>query len=144
VRELLYRLESSENGICEIVAVGPETYLVLERDGREGKGARCRKLFHVDARSASDVSRSESLPAEEIPPGITPLTKSLFLDLQTVEIGSNGRGITAKVEGITFGPDLADGRRLLIVASDNDFDAMQPTLFHLFAIPRSQLPDFAW
>lgn len=143
-RELLYHLDHSDNGICEILAVGPETFLVLERDGREGKGARCRKIFRISTRGASDISQRDALPPEDVPAGIVPVAKSLFLDLQEVALGAQGRGMSSKAEGITFGPDLPDGRRLLIVSSDNDFDPTQPILFHLFALPRDQLPEFAW
>jgi hypothetical protein len=35
---------------------------------------------------------------------------------------------------LALGPDLADGRRLLFVATDNDFQANQPSLLLAFAI----------
>lgn len=143
-REFLYRLDHPEHSVCEILAVGPETFLVLERDGREGKAARCRKIFRIDTGGASDVSQHAALPVDEVPAGVTPVVKSLLLDLQTPEFGPNGRGITSKVEGITFGPPRTDGRLVLIVSSDNDFETTQPVLFYFFAIDRKQLPEFAW
>ena len=38
------------------------------------------------------------------------------------------------VEGLTFGPRLRDGRRSLVLVSDNNFAATQFTQFLLFAI----------
>ena len=36
--------------------------------------------------------------------------------------------------GMTFGPDLADGRRLLVIVSDNNFSAGQFTQFIALAV----------
>ena len=55
-----------------------------------------------------------------------------------------GSDFPEKVEGLAFGPDLTDGRRLLIVAIDNDFVAEKPILLHAFAIDRDDLPGFGW
>ena len=38
-----------------------------------------------------------------------------------------------KIEGLSHGPRLADGRQTLVVASDNDFQADVPTLIWVFA-----------
>jgi hypothetical protein len=39
-----------------------------------------------------------------------------------------------KVEGITWGPNLKDGRRLLVISTDNDFDPQRPSHLFGFAI----------
>jgi hypothetical protein len=38
------------------------------------------------------------------------------------------------VEGMAFGPDLPDGRRSLVLVSDNNFAPAQFTQFLLFAV----------
>ena len=42
--------------------------------------------------------------------------------------------IAEKIEGITWGPKLRDGRRLLYVISDNDLFPGLPTQLYAFAV----------
>jgi hypothetical protein len=53
-----------------------------------------------------------------------PVQKSLFLDLQAALESAHQR-IPEKMEGMAFGPRLADGSRLLLVGTDNDFSVTQ-------------------
>ena len=53
--------------------------------------------------------------------------KSLLLDLDELGIPLDN------VEGMTFGPNLPDGRRSLILVSDNNFSPAAFTQFLLFA-----------
>jgi glycerophosphoryl diester phosphodiesterase len=57
--------------------------------------------------------------------------KTPLLDLSTL-------GLTLdNLEGITFGPDLPDGRRSLVVISDNNFTPGQFSQVLLFAVSKS-------
>ena len=56
--------------------------------------------------------------------------------------GIAGPSAPEKVEGLAFGPDLADGRHLLVVTTDNDFVPTQPSLFFAFGVDASDLPGF--
>ncbi|MBS0641298.1 MAG: PEP-CTERM sorting domain-containing protein, partial [Proteobacteria bacterium] len=47
--------------------------------------------------------------------------------------GLAGDAFPEKIEGLAFGPDLADGRHILFVTSDNDF-LDTPTHVYAFAI----------
>ena len=62
------------------------------------------------------------------------MSKTLIIDLLDPRFGVVESGLPAKIEGLAFGPDLADGRHLLIVTSDNDFIATEATSFMAFAI----------
>ena len=53
--------------------------------------------------------------------------------------GIAGATFPEKLEGLTFGPDLDDGRHLFIVTSDNDFIQSQASRFFAFAIDRGDL-----
>jgi hypothetical protein len=143
-REFLYPLDESVNGVSEILAVNDHEFLVLERDGRGGTDARNKKVFKVDLSDATDISSRNSLPATGIPEGVTPVRKTLFLDFLAPKFGLAGPDFPEKIEGLAFGPDLPNGRRLLIVAIDNDFIAAKPILLHAFAIDRDDLPGFNW
>jgi hypothetical protein len=143
-RELLYPLDDTANGVSEILAINSHEFLVLERDGAGGTDAMTKKIFKVDLDAATDIATLETLPTDSLPPGVTPARKSPFLDLLNPAYGLAGPEFPEKIEGLAFGPDLADGRRLLIVAIDNDFLPEKPILLHAFAIDRRDLPAFGW
>jgi hypothetical protein len=139
-RQFVYVLEDPKLGLNEILSMGGDEYLVIERDGKEGKKAVVKRLYKIDLSEATDVSAVEALPATDLPPDVRPVKKSLFLDLLDPRFGLAGPSIPSKVEGLTFGPDLPDGRRTLLVATDNDFLADQPSLIYVFAVPKGLLP----
>jgi len=142
--EFLYPLDDTKYGVSEILTINDHEFLVLERDGKGGPEAVAKKIYKIELAGATDISQHETLPAESIPDGVKPVQKSLFLDLLDPKFGLVGSSFPEKIEGLAFGPDLADGRRLLIVAIDNDFIAEKPTLLHAFAIDRDDLPGFGW
>ena len=72
------------------------------------------------------------------------MKKSLFLDMLEPRFGIQGAACPGKFEGLAFGPDLPDGRRLLVVACDSDFNTDRSTMFYAFAVDRDDLPGFGW
>jgi hypothetical protein len=42
-----------------------------------------------------------------------------------------------KIEGLTFGEVLPDGRRTLLVATDNDFESASDSLIWVFAFAQT-------
>ena len=116
--------------------------MVLERDGKAGAAAVVKKIFKIDIGSATDIRGVKTLPQTGIPAGVMPVTKSLFLNLLDPAHGLAGANFPEKIEGLAFGPDLADGRHRLLVATDNDFEATQPTRIFAFAIDGFELPGF--
>lgn len=134
MHEYVYILDKPSYGVSEILAIDEQRFLVLERDGEGGEQAACKKIYEIDLAGASDVSRQEKLPAGELPSDIRPAKKSLLVDLLEPRFGLKGSHCPEKIEGLAFGPNLPDGRRLLVVAIDNDFKAEQPILFYLFAV----------
>lgn len=141
-REFVYPLDSPSNGVNEILAVNNTTFLVLERDSLPGKDARFKKVMWIDLNGATDVSKVEALPATKLPTSITPVQKKPFLDLLAKPFGIAGEGCPEKFEGLAFGPDLPDGRHLLIVTADNDFIPEQPLRVYAFAVEARDLPGF--
>jgi hypothetical protein len=115
------------NGLVDILALGKHALLTMERSfsvGAPGTGNKI-KLFRVDLKHADDVSRFSSLAG--LFGVIDPVQKTLLLNLDVL-----GRPLD-NVEGMTFGPRLRDGRRTLLLVSDNNFAAAQFTQFLLFA-----------
>ena len=87
-----------------------------------------------DIADATDVSSVESLPSDKLPSGIQAVRKRVFIDLLDPKFHLNGKQFPEKIEGLTFGPNMPDGRRLLVVASDNDFEAEEAIRFFFFAV----------
>lgn len=133
-REFLYPLENGSLGCSDIEAIAPNRLLVIERDGKAGTTAEIKHLYEIDLSQATDISSIERLPAQGIPDGIRPVSKKLFIDLLSSEYGLADQAFPEKIEGITFGPKLDDGARVLIVTSDNDFKPDQPTFIYAFAV----------
>ncbi|HNF88757.1 MAG TPA: esterase-like activity of phytase family protein, partial [Thiobacillaceae bacterium] len=142
VHEYLYQLDGKSYGVSEILAVNDHELLVLERDGKAGADAAFKKVFRIDLSGASDIRSLQKMDASGAPSGVAPVAKSLFLDFLDPAFGLAGAGFPEKMEGLAFGPDLADGRHLLIVTNDNDFKADTGNRFFAFAIDGADLPGF--
>lgn len=139
MRQLVYQLDKPSRGVSELLAITDNELLVLERDG----GARkSRSLFRINISRATDVSSIPALPPASLPPAIVPVSKSRWLDLCDPRFALAAT-MPEKIEGLTFGPTLADGRRTLIVTSDNDLKLEQPTWFWVFAIDPAELKSAA-
>ena len=141
-REFLLPLEDPANGVNEILAVDTNTLLVIERDSTAGTASAFKRVYKLELGAASDISAIAKLPAKGIPPGVVPLKKTLLIDFLDARFGLAGDSCPEKIEGLTFGPDLADGRHLLLVSIDNDFKPEVPNSFWAFAVNRELLPGF--
>jgi 3-phytase len=115
------------NGLVELLPLDRHTFLAMERSfsvGAPGTGNTI-KLYVVELAGAKNIAARQSLAGQL--GDIKPVTKSLLLDLDDLGIPLDN------VEGMAFGPDLADGRRTLVLVSDNNFAPAQFTQFLLFA-----------
>ena len=138
-RELLYHLDEESNKLNEALMVGEDSLIVIERDGAPGADARYKRLMLVSTNGASDISGLDQLPRLDVPAGVHPVSKSVLIDLLDPHWNLAGDKMPEKIEGLCFGPDLPDGRRTLLVGSDNDFVIDSPSLIYVFAIPKSQM-----
>ncbi len=145
VKEYVYPLEDPKNGVSEMVAVNDHQLLVLERDSKSGVETKDKKLHLIDLSGATDVHGYKSLSeqgliVEEASGASHPVfvQKKPFLDM----LGFGIQAMPEKIEGLTFGPDLEDGRHLLILSTDNDFSRTESTRFFAFAIDPGDLPGY--
>jgi 3-phytase len=116
------------NGLVELLPFNDEFMLSMERSfsvGAPGTGNTI-KLYSVAFPGASDVNGLDSVAGAL--GSLKPVRKTLLLDLRTLGIPLDN------VEGMTIGPNLPDGRRSLLLVSDNNFAASQFTQFLLFAL----------
>lgn len=135
VREFVYQLEDTRNGLNEILAIGNDEFLVIERDGDSGADAAFKKVMKISLAGATPVQRMRQLPSGELPESIRPVSKEVFIDFLDPRFQLTTEQLPEKLEGLTGGPKLADGRRTILVASDNDFEAESPSLIYVFAVP---------
>jgi hypothetical protein len=133
IAEHLYPLEPTPNGalgngLVELAALPQEGELLsLERTyGLWGFGV---KLFQFSLGNATDTTKIESLAGN--PASITPIKKTLLLDLKTLGIGLDN------LEGMTLGRKFADGSQSLILISDDNFRDDQVNQVLLFRLSNS-------
>jgi hypothetical protein len=119
----------SVNGLDELLPLNNEFLIAMERSfsvGAPGTGNKI-KLYEVKLPGATNVNGAFSI--RDVP-RVRPAQKKLLLNLDALGIPLDN------VEGMTFGPRLADGRRTVVLVSDNNFAASQFTQFLLFALDR--------
>lgn len=126
--------ELEVSGISGLLALDSETLVILERSFARGAGHAIR-LAELDLRDASDVSRVPSLEALDpaARAALRPAVRRPVLDLHRLGFPLDN------LEGLTLGPTLPDGRRLLLMISDNNFNAEQFTQILGFAVGRTGL-----
>jgi uncharacterized repeat protein (TIGR01451 family) len=116
----------STNGLVDLLAIDNRgTMLALERSfstGAAGTGNTI-KIYEISLQGAQDVSGLDSLNVLALPTGPQPVQKRLLLNLDDLKLSTG----LDNVEGLAFGPKLADGRQSIVLVSDNNFSATQFT-----------------
>jgi hypothetical protein len=105
------------------------TFLAMERSFAVGVGNTV-VLYETSTEGATDVSDIPALGLSGCPTGtIVPMSKTLVADFEQ-DLGVDPDNL----EGMAWGPTLEDGRALLIVISDNNFNPDQTTQFIALAV----------
>ncbi len=142
VSQWVYPLDEPSYGVSEILAVDDDLFLVIERDGKAGDKAKFKRIVIADTSRATDVSTIGELPAGQLPASVHAAQKQTLIDLLDPAFGLAGDSFPEKIEGLCFGPTDAEGRRTLLIATDNDFKD-QPSKIWVFAIRKGLLEDSA-
>jgi predicted extracellular nuclease len=111
------------NGLVELLALDGNHLLALERAYSQGVGNTIR-LYLADLSAARDI-RKKGLGHRSH--RIHPVDKTLLLDLADLDVKLEN------LEGLSFGRPIEDGRRTLLLVSDNNFSQQQQTQFLAFA-----------
>ncbi|HSR97218.1 MAG TPA: esterase-like activity of phytase family protein [Kofleriaceae bacterium] len=114
-----------DNGVSDIAPLSPDRMLVLERAWVQGSGNSVR-LYDVDLRTGKDVlGLADARDA-------APVAKRLVVDIALLPDAHcappaqwQRRRTLENYEGMTFGPTLPDGRRVLFLVSDDNSRATQ-------------------
>lgn len=125
VSQFAYRLNNvfgnNSNGITEILALLPTTFLVLERAYDKQKGNMV-KLYQYTTNKATDVKHFSQLRGGHY----ISVQKELVLDFSTI-----GIKYVDNIEGMTWGHTI-NGHPTLLFVSDNNFNPPQITQLILF------------
>ena len=123
------------SGLVELLPLNKNSLLSMERSFSVGAPdtGNTIKLYSVSLQRADDVNGFDSLAT--LLASVRPAEKKLLLDLDVLGIPLDN------VEGMAFGKKLPDGRRSLILVSDNNFSPTAFTQFLLFAVSNAEEDD---
>ena len=122
------------NGIVEVLPIDDAgTMLVMERScwvfGVLGGGTGNVVIINeVTTEGATDVLEIDALYESGTPIAFTPVSQREIFAFDDLGIPIDN------IEGMTFGPDLPDGRKTLVIVSDNNFGDGQFTQFIVLAL----------
>lgn len=105
-------------GLVDLLAIDENHLISLERSFSLGSGFTIR-LFLVSLENADNIQTIESLKNNQL--NINPVEKTFLLNLNTLNIPLDN------VEGLTWGSELEDGKRSLLLISDNNFNSLETT-----------------
>ncbi|HEY1129491.1 MAG TPA: esterase-like activity of phytase family protein [Roseateles sp.] len=129
------------NGVPDMLALSSHEFIVIERAYAVGAitpgiaaltkqpTSNTIKLFLIDTRGATDVSGWTSIKGRDV----VPVKRTMLLDLSSLKNDDGSVLALDNIEGVTFGP-LFEGKRTLILASDNNFNPAQFTQFIALSI----------
>nr|WP_232375427.1 esterase-like activity of phytase family protein [Mycolicibacterium baixiangningiae] len=112
-----------DNGVSALVALEDATFVVVER-GFAGRNSV--RLYRAEVADADNLLDLPALADHQV----RPMPKTLLADLTMTP------GLTRldNIEGITLGPTLPDGRRAVVLISDDNFSPTQVTQVLAFAM----------
>ena len=124
------------NGVPDMMALSDHEFIVIERAyavGAVTPGVAAHtkrptsntiKLYRIDTRGATDVSGWPTIRGKEV----VPVKRTMLIDLSSLRNDDGSVLALDNIEGITFGP-MFEGKRTLILVSDNNFNPAQFTQF---------------
>ena len=115
---------SVESGISEILMPDPDHLWVLERAWHMTTGVSAR-LYEIDLTHAANTLAIDTLNARRV----RAAPKRLILDLR-----QSGLPHIDNFEAMAWGPTLPNGRRSLVVCTDDNFNPLQVTQFAAFEV----------
>ncbi|MEM8527370.1 MAG: esterase-like activity of phytase family protein [Bacteroidota bacterium] len=112
------------SGAVEILAVSKDVFLVMERSFTAGVG-HFVKIYRTAIGDATDISNLESLKDAEY----QAVEKELLLVINKLDL----KNPVDNIEGMSWGPKLANGNRTLVLVSDDNFSLFGPQVNQFLA-----------
>jgi hypothetical protein len=113
------------NGVTDILSVGTNKLLVMERSFSTGRLPSTIKLFIATLDTATNIKDVQSLKENN---NFVPVTKKLLLNMDDLGIYIDN------IEGVTFGPVLPNGHKSLLFIADNNFFPFEKAQLLLFEV----------
>ena len=113
------------NGVTDVLSIGKNKLLVVERSFSSGRLACTVKLFIADLSKATDIKTISSLKSDT---AFVAATKKLLLNMDDLGI------FTDNIEGVTRGPILPNGHKTLLFIADNNFNPLAKSQLLLFEV----------
>ncbi|KAF7786115.1 hypothetical protein PRUB_a0578 [Pseudoalteromonas rubra] len=106
-------------GLVEILQVNEHQLLTMERSYTAGiaDGGNDVSIYLIDLKDVTDTSQMASLNQQSV----RPARKTLLLDMASIKQQLGSKHID-NLEGMTFGPRLANGNMSLLMVSDDNFN----------------------
>ncbi len=112
------------NGVSDILSIGNNKLLVIERSFSSGRIPCTIKLFIADLNDATDISKIAMKNNRDF----LPAAKKLLLNMDDLGI------YTDNIEGVTFGPLLPNGHKTILFIADNNFNPLEKAQVLLFEV----------
>ncbi|QED37520.1 esterase-like activity of phytase family protein [Antarcticibacterium arcticum] len=109
------------NGLTELLEYAPDRFLVLERAFSAGHGTNGNtvRLFDIDARGSTNTLGHTNLRKADY----SEASKKLVFNFKHIRKDLKEK-IIDNIEGMTFGPDLPNGNKTLLLVSDDNFSSL--------------------
>jgi hypothetical protein len=104
-----------DNGLSEMLAIGDRQFITVERAFAFGVGNTIRLVLTAIDGTTTDVTSIAALAGATY----TPMPRRLLLEMPITFDGVK----LDNIEGIAWGPTLANGNRSLVLVADNNFTA---------------------
>lgn len=113
------------NGLTDLIEYQKNKFIFIERSFSSGLGIQGNtiKLFAIDATKASNTITKDAL----VNTNFTSAKKELIFDFEGVRDQLTDKSID-NIEGLSFGPTLANGNKTLILVADNNFNKLASQL----------------
>lgn len=112
------------NGVPDIISIGNNKLLVIERSFSTGRLPCTIKVFIADLNAVTDVTNIPLMNSTQF----VPVSKKLLLNMDNLGIYIDN------IEGVTFGPTLPNGHKTLLFIADNNFVQIEKTQLLLFEV----------
>ncbi|WP_299440558.1 esterase-like activity of phytase family protein [uncultured Aquimarina sp.] len=125
------------NGVTGILQLNKNQFLIIERGYAAGYGTQGNtvRIYLSSIQKATNTLGFESLEGEKY----STATKELLFDFESIRNELTDQ-IVDNIEGITFGPILANGNQSLLLISDNNFNPISEQLNQLILLELIKTP----
>ena len=125
------------NGVTTLLQLSEKQFLIVERGYVDGYGTQGNtvRIYLCTIAEATNTLYIDSLMSKDYQAA----TKHLLFDFESVRDQLTNQ-IIDNIEGITFGPILANGNQSLLLISDNNFNPVSKQINQLILLELSKKP----